>query len=70
MKISCIEVRRELVNYMEDDVSAELRSRAACDIRCKSSKVRKSMVPNFRSSAGGPQIFPPIERYARSSFGG
>ncbi len=27
MKISCSEVRRELANYMEDDVDAELRSR-------------------------------------------
>ena len=27
MKISCSDVRRELANYMEDDVDAELRSR-------------------------------------------
>jgi hypothetical protein len=27
MKIRCSEVRRELVNYREDDVDAELRSR-------------------------------------------
>ena len=27
MKVSCSEVRLELVNYMEDDVDAELRSR-------------------------------------------
>ena len=27
MKISCSEVRRELANYMEDDVDAELGSR-------------------------------------------
>lgn len=27
MKISCREVRRELANYMEDDISAELRAR-------------------------------------------
>jgi hypothetical protein len=27
MKISCSEVRRELANYMEDDVDVELRSR-------------------------------------------
>jgi predicted anti-sigma-YlaC factor YlaD len=27
MKISCSEVRRELANYVEDDVDAELRSR-------------------------------------------
>jgi predicted anti-sigma-YlaC factor YlaD len=27
MKISCSEVRRELADYMEDDVDAELRSR-------------------------------------------
>ena len=28
----------------------------------RSSRVRKSMVPNSRSMAGGPQIFAPIER--------
>lgn len=27
MKISCREVRRELGNYMEDDISAEVRAR-------------------------------------------
>ena len=27
MRISCSEVRRELANYMEDDVDAELKSR-------------------------------------------
>ena len=27
MKISCQEVRRELANYMEDDISLELRAR-------------------------------------------
>ena len=27
MQISCSDVRRELANYMEDDVDAELRSR-------------------------------------------
>jgi len=27
MKVSCSEVRLELVNYMEEDVDAELRSR-------------------------------------------
>lgn len=27
MKISCSDVRRELANYMEDDMDAELRSR-------------------------------------------
>lgn len=27
MKISCREVRRELANYMEDDMSTELRAR-------------------------------------------
>jgi hypothetical protein len=63
-KIRCSEVRRELVNYREDDVDAELRSRierhfreyrarAGHYIRCKSSKVRKSMVLNSRSSAEG-----------------
>lgn len=27
MKTSCREVRRELANYMEDDISAELKAR-------------------------------------------
>ena len=27
MKISCREVRKELANYMEDDISSELRAR-------------------------------------------
>ena len=33
MKISCSEVRRELANYMEDDVHAELRFRIERDFR-------------------------------------
>src|SRR4249919_1103375 len=36
---------------------------------CKSRNVRKSMVLNSRSMAGGPQILAPKERYAASSFG-
>jgi len=35
----------------------------------RSSRVKKSIVPNSRSIAGGPQIFAPIARYARSSLG-
>jgi hypothetical protein len=30
--------------------------------------VRKSIVPNSRSIAGGPQIFAPIAKYARNNF--
>src|SRR5215470_544910 len=36
----------------------------------KSIRVRKSIVLNWRSSAGGPQIFAPRLRYVRSSLGG
>ena len=31
--------------------------------------VRKSIVLNSRSMAGGPQIFAPTARYARNNFG-
>src|SRR6266699_6238290 len=34
----------------------------------RSSRVRKSIVPNSRSIAGGPQILAPIERYACNNF--
>src|SRR5206468_2080578 len=34
----------------------------------RSSRVRKSIVANSRSIAGGPQIFAPIARYARNNF--
>src|SRR5207249_1325089 len=43
--------------------------RAEAGSRSRSRKVRKSIVLNSRSSAGGPQIFAPTERYARRSFG-
>lgn len=33
----------------------------------RSRRVRKSIVPNSRSIAGGPQIFAPIARYARNN---
>src|SRR5882724_7186159 len=46
------------------------RERAPLDMDSRSSNVRKSMVLNSRSSAGRPQMFAPIERYARSSLGG
>src|SRR5258706_999644 len=39
---------------------------------CKASRsisVRKSIVLNSRSMAGGPQIFAPTTKYARNSFG-
>src|SRR5258708_1472081 len=45
------------------------RWRASGGIASRSSIVRKSIVLNCRSSAGGPQIFAPSARYARSSFG-
>src|SRR5262245_56997688 len=38
------------------------RARTSAGSACKSSSVRKSMVLNCRSSAGGPQIFAPMER--------
>src|SRR5260370_41631440 len=39
------------------------------DIVFKSKKVRKSMVLNSRSMAGGPHITTPMEREALNSFG-
>src|SRR6059058_4125568 len=36
----------------------------------RSSSVKKSMVPNWRSNAGGPQILAPRPRKARMSLGG
>src|SRR5437016_14377263 len=45
------------------------RARTSAGIAFKSSSVRKSIVLNWQSRAGGPQIFAPMERYARSSFG-
>ena len=35
---------------------------------CRSTSVRKSIVPNWRSIAGGPQIRAPIARYARNNL--
>ena len=45
------------------------RCRANGDMLFKSNRVKKSIVLNWRSSAGGPQIFAPRVRYARSNFG-
>ncbi len=39
-----------------------------CRQRAHSSSVRKSIVPNSRAIAGGPQIFAPIAKYARNKF--
>ena len=44
----------------------------ACKRGCKVSKsksVRKSMVLNSRSIAGGPQILAPTAKYARNNLG-
>src|SRR5690242_10796197 len=43
--------------------------RARGCIASKSIMVRKSMVLKWESSAGGPQIFAPSVRYARSNLG-
>lgn len=50
MKISCSEVRRELANYMEDDVDAELKSR---------------IERHFRECAGCNALYDSIRRVVR-----
>ena len=45
-----------------DDAQVPIWERTEVGRDCRSTSVRKSMVLNLRSSAGGPQIFPPMDR--------
>lgn len=60
--VVCSKPTRVGFRVARQSMSPRNRARAASEICSKSSKVRKSMVLNSRSSAGGPQIFAPIER--------